>query len=139
MRKYDKKNKTNIFIVVVICIAIFAAITLFMKRVNSADKSEYQLDANSFLYDADKNMWNLSGTGTIKAKWSGNYYLAYEKEEIKLNQQVVVFNNASRIINLYGTIYKINEDETVDKLGDETIVEDTMKPKFYKLFLNTCF
>ena len=89
-----------------------------MKRINSASKKEYLVEANSFLYDADKNMWNLSGTGTIKAKWNGNYYLSYEKEEIKLNPQVVVFNNASRIVNLYGTIYRINEDETVDKLTD---------------------
>lgn len=133
MRKYDSKNKTNIFIVIVICIAIFASIALFMKRVNSASKKEYLVDANSFLYDSDKNMWNLSGTGTIKSKWNGNYYLSYEKEEVKLNPQVVVFNNASRIINLYGVIYKINEDETVDRLTDETIIEDTMKPKFYKL------
>ena len=133
MRKYDSKNKTNIFIVIVICVAIFASIALFMKRINSASKKEYLVEANSFLYDADKNMWNLSGTGTIKAKWNGNYYLSYEKEEIKLNPQVVVFNNASRIVNLYGTIYRINEDETVDKLTDETIIEDTIRPKFYKL------
>ena len=133
MRKYDAKNKTNIFIVVVISVAILASIALFMKRVNSASKDEYLIDANSFLYDADKNMWNLSGTGTIKEKWNGNYYLSYEKEDIKLNPQVVVFNNASRIINLYGKIYKINEDETIEALSGETIVETPNKPKFYKL------
>lgn len=133
MRKYDVKNKRNIAVVVVICTIILTAFSLFMKHVNDAEKKIYTLDVNSVLYDNDKNMWNLDTTGLIRIKWSGSYYLQYDEQEIALNKQVVVFNNASKILNLYGTIYKINKDESVETLKEETIIEDTIVPKFYKL------
>ncbi len=133
MRKYDSKNKRNIGIVLVICLLILIVFALFIKRVSDLDKKEYIIDVNSVLYDRDKNKIILDGTGTLKVKWSGAYYLKYQEEEIPLTKQVVVYNQASKIISLYGTIYKINEDESVDTLKDETIVEDTVVPKFYKL------
>lgn len=133
MRKYDSINKRNIFIVIIICALILIAFSFFIKRVVDADKKEYELEANSVLYDKDKNMLTLTGTGLVKVKWNGAYYLKYEDEDIALNKQAVVFNNATKMINLYGTVYKINEDESVVSHKDETVIEDTILPKFYKL------
>ena len=133
MRKYDKKNKRSIFIIVLICVLILVALSIFIVKVREMDKATYIVDANSVLFDVDKNRWTLDGTGTVKVKWSGNYYLAYQDEEIRLDKRVVVFNNATKYMTLFGTIYKINEDESVDTLKDETIIDDVVAPKFYKL------
>lgn len=133
MRKYDRKNKNNIAIVSLICIVILIGFSLFIKRVIDMGKKEYLIDANSVLYDADKAKMILDGTGTIKIKWSGAYYLNYDNNEYRLDRQVVVYNNASKVMKLYGTIYKINSDESIDTLRDETIIEDVITPKFYKL------
>lgn len=133
MRKYDKKNKENIAFVVIICLIILSAFALFIKRVIELDKKEYIISSNSVLFDHEKNKITTDATGTIKIKWSGAYYLRYKEKEIALDRQVVVFNNATKAINLYGTIYKINYDESVDTLKDETIIENSQIPKFYKL------
>ncbi len=133
IRKYDTANKRNITIVLCLCAVILIVFSIFMKRVNDLDKKEYDIEVNSVLYDKDKNMWNLDSTGTLKIKWSGAYYMNYKDEEIALNKQVVVYNNAAKTLNLYGTLYKINKDASVETLNDETIIEDTIVPKFYKL------
>ena len=133
MRKYDKKNKENIAFVVIICLIILSAFALFIKRVIELDKKEYIISSNSVLFDHEKNKITTDASGTIKIKWSGAYYLRYKDKEIALDRQVVVFNNATKAINLYGTIYKINYDESVDTLKDETIIESSQNPKFYKL------
>ena len=133
MRKYDKKNKTNIGVVLGICALVIIVFSLFILRVREMDKKIWQIDANSILFDDDKNMINTSGTATIKAKWSGNYYLSYENEDYKLSKNAVVYNNAIKSLTIYGNAYKINEDESVEVLSDETKLEDTMKSRFYKL------
>ena len=133
MRKYDKKNKTNFAIVSAVCILILLAFGFFIKRVYDTGKKEYVINSNSVLYDKEMNKLLLDDTGLIKIKWSGAYYLKYKDKDIALDKQVVVFNNATKNINLYGTIYKINMDETIDTLRDETIIEETIIPKFYKL------
>lgn len=133
MRKYDKKNKTNILTVSLICVVILIGFSLFIKRVIDLDKKEYLIDANSVLFNSDKEKLVLEGTGTIKIKWNGAYYLNYDNEEYKLDRQVVVYNNANKLIKLYGTIYKINGDESIDTLKDETVINDVINPKFYKL------
>lgn len=133
MRKYDKKNKTNFIIVSVVCILILLAFGFFIKRVYDTGKKEYIINSNSVLYDKEMNKLLLDDTGLIKIKWSGAYYLKYKEQDIPLDKQVVVYNNATKNINLYGTIYKINMDETIETLRDETIIEETVIPKFYKL------
>lgn len=133
MRKYDSKNKRNITIVITICLIILIVFALFIKRVSDLDKKEYNIETNSVVYDADKNMITLESDGVIKIKWSEAYYLKYNDTETALDKQAVVYNAASKTINLYGTIYKINADESVEALKDESIVDDTVTPKFYKL------
>ena len=133
MRKYDKKNKTNFLIVSAVCILILLAFGFFIKRVYDTGKKEYIISSNSVLYDKEMNKLLLDDTGLIKIKWSGAYYLKYKEKDIALDKQVVVYNNATKNINLYGTIYKINMDESIETLRDETIIEETIIPKFYKL------
>ena len=133
MRKYDKQNKRNFIIVAIICIIIISLFAFFIHKVIEVGKKEYTIESNSVLYDHERNLVTLDDEGIIKVKWSGAYYLIQDKEETLLDKQVVVFNNASKNINLYGTIYKINIDEKVETLKDETIIEDSVIPKFYKL------
>ena len=133
MRKYDKQNKRNFIIVAIICIIIISLFAFFIHKVIEIGKKEYEIGSNSVLYDHERNLITLDKPGLIKVKWSGAYYLIEDKEETLLDKQVVVFNNATKDFNLYGTIYKINIDEKVETLKDETKVEDSVIPKFYKL------
>ena len=133
MRKYDRQNKRNFIIVAIICLIIISLFALFIHKVIEVGKKEYVIGSNSVLYDHEGNLITLDDEGVIKVKWSGAYYLIQDKEETLLDKQVVVFNTATKDFNLYGTIYKINMDESVKQLKNETKVEDSVIPKFYKL------
>ena len=133
MRKFDRQNKRNFIIVAIICLIIISLFALFIHKVIEVGKKEYVIGSNSVLYDHERNLITLDDEGVIKIKWSGAYYLIHDKEETLLDKQVVVFNSATKDFNLYGTIYKINMDESVKTLKDETKVEDSVIPKFYKL------
>ena len=122
MRKYDRQNKRNFIIVAIICLIIISLFALFIHKVIEVGKKEYVIGSNSVLYDHEGNLITLDDEGVIKVKWSGAYYLIQDKEETLLDKQVVVFNTATKDFNLYGTIYKINMDESVKQfLSDNNI------------------
>ena len=133
MRKFDKQNKRNFVIVAIICLIIISLFAFFIHKVIEVGKKEYIIESNSVLYDHERNLITLDKEGVIKVKWSGAYYLIQDKEQTLLDKQVVVFQSAKKEFKLYGTIYKINIDEKVETLKDETVVEDSVIPKFYKL------
>ena len=73
MRKYDSKNKFNIGIIVGVCIVFAIIFSYFLIKEIKLSKVKYYLDANTLVFDIDKNNILLNEQGTIKKKWNKNY------------------------------------------------------------------
>jgi hypothetical protein len=133
MRKYDKKNKRNIGIILAIAVIIVIIFSYFIYRVISISKIEYKVLDGSILYDDDKNMIELEGEGLIKVKWSSKYYLVYNNSSYLLGDDAVVYTPNSGSVSLYGKFYEIKSDATVEIKEDETKLENSSVSHFYKI------
>ena len=133
MRKYDKKNKKYIGVILGILLIIIVIFSLFIKRVIDVGKIVYNIDSNSVVFDNDKNMITTTTEATIKMKWSGNYYMIYNDDMINLGDHSVIYNASNSNISLYGTYYEVLNTGDVEILEDENIIASSVKSHFYKL------
>ena len=60
MRKYDKKNKMNIGIIIGISIVIIVIFSYFIFKVISMSRIEYKIDKGSIFYDNILNLFPYS-------------------------------------------------------------------------------
>ncbi len=133
MRKYDKKNKRNIGIILGIGIFIIFIFSYFVYKDISISKIEYNILSGSLLYDVDKNMIKLDKDGIIKKKWGNKYYLIYNDKNYLLGNDSVVYTPSNGNILLYGKYYEIMEDATVEIHENETKLESSLVSRFYKI------
>jgi len=133
MRKYDIKSKKYIGVIIGIALIIIIIFSIFLKKVLDVGKIEYAIDANSVVFDADKNMYTTDKDATLKVKWSGNYYMLYEEDMINLTNHSVIYNLNTADLKLYGTFYEVLNTGDVEILKDETVIESSVKSHFYKL------
>lgn len=133
MRKYDIKNKKFIGILLGIALIIIIIFSVFLKKVIDTGKIEYVVDANSVVFDVDKNMITTLNEATLKVKWSGNYYMVYDDAMINLTDHAVIYNLKSNDLYLYGTFYEVLSTGDVNILQNETVIESSVKSHFYKL------
>lgn len=133
MRKYDKKNKRNIGILLAISFIIVVIFSYFIFRVVSTSKIEYKVLAGSILYDSDKNIMELDSDSSIKVKWSSKYYLIYNDSNYLLGENPIVYTPSNGNISLYGKFYDIKGDATVEIVDKETKLESSVVSHFYKI------
>lgn len=133
MRKYNKKTKITIGIVIGLILIIVIIFFLFINKAREIDKIEYQVYNNSILFDADRNMINTTNNGNIKIKWGGNYYLVYNDENYNLGKHSIVYNSNTGRISLYGTFYEILKSGKYTPLEKENIIESSVNSRFFKL------
>lgn len=133
MRKYDKKNKRNIGIILGIGIFIIIIFSYFVYKDIGISKIEYNVLSGSVLYDVDKDMIKLDKDGIIKKKWGKKYYLIYNDKNYLLGNDSVVYTPSNGNISLYGKFYEIKEDATVEIQEDETKLESSLVSRFYKI------
>ncbi len=134
MRKYDKRNKIYMGIIMIFSLILIIIFSLFIAKVISNGKIEYYLDNGSILYDKDKNLIKVSDEAVLKIKWNDQYYLNYQDEVILLGNNPIVYNPNKDVMQLYGTYYEVTslgEDKVIVN-KDETIVK-TVDSKFYKI------
>ena len=132
-RKYDIKNKRSFIIILILAIAIVGIFSLFIYNYSKASKIEYVIESGSVLQDVEKNYVTVDDDATLKVRWNGNYYLEYNDEKINLGKKVIVYNTIQGSMKLYGTFYEISNDGKIIENKNETILENTTKPKFYKI------
>ncbi len=133
MRKYDKKNKMNIGIIIGISIVIIVIFSYFIFKVISMSRIEYKIDKGSIFYDNDKNMTSLVQDGLVKVKWGSKYYVLIDETNYLLGNNGIIYNPNSGKLALYGKFYEIMKDATVVIKNKETILESTAIGHFYKI------
>ena len=134
MRKYDKKNKIYMGIIMIFSIILIIIFSLFIAKVISNGKIEYYLDNGSILYDKDKNLIRIDDEAVLKIKWNDQYYLNYQDDVDLLGTNPIVYNPTKNVMQLYGTFYEVTSlgEDKVIVHKDETIVK-TVDSKFYKI------
>lgn len=133
MRKYDSKNKFNIGIIVGVCIVFAIIFSYFLIKEIKLSKVKYYLDANTLVFDIDKNNILLNEQGTIKKKWNKNYYLTYKDDEYQIGSHVIAFNNRETSLTLYGEFYEVNASSEVNITKEETKLNNLGISRFYKI------
>ena len=134
MRKLTSGNKMNFTIFVVIIILIIALIIMCVKYVISIDKQIYTIDANSFLYDIGNLPIQVENGGTMQAKWDGKYHLTTkEGNTYNVGEQAVIYNKTTGKVNLYGKMYQVFSDASVETLTGVSEITDFTEDRFYKL------
>lgn len=98
------------------------------------DKQIYEIEPQTFLYDAEYNPIKLEEQATMQAKWDGNYYLkTQQKESYNLGKYVIAYQSIYNQLDLYGKIYQIGSDGEVTKLTGNNKITDFAQDNIYKL------
>lgn len=133
MRKYDSKNKTNIGIIVGICIVFAIIFSYFLVKEIKLSKIKFELEPSTLVFDVDKNTILLNEVGTIKKKWNKRYYLTYKEEQHQIGTHVIAFNNSDLSLTLYGEFYEVNKSSEVNITKEETKLNNLAISRFYKI------
>lgn len=117
---------------------MYGIIAILIGGLNIAlniEQEKYEIESDNFLYDEDYNPIELEEEATIVKKWTGSYYLKTNEtnQEYKLGAQCIAYQESSRTINLYGTMYRIYTDGAVAKLTEHTEITRTSEDQLYKL------
>lgn len=117
---------------------LYGIVAILIVGLNIAlniEKETYEIESDNFLYDENYNPIELEAEATIVKKWTGSYYLKTSdtNEEYKLGEQCIAYQATSKIINLYGTMYRIYTDGAVAKLTENTEITKLSEDQLYKL------
>ena len=132
-RKFDIRNKRSFIVIMVLAIVFIIIFSLFIVKYTNSLKVGYVVETSSVLNDSEGNTLVLSEDATLKVKWNGNYYLKYQDKNINLGKKVIIYNEVTGRITLYGVFYKIDGDGNVTTLKDETVIDNSTNTGFYKL------
>lgn len=133
MRKYDIKNKRNIGIIIGISVVIIVMFSLIIRLFLSGDRREYTVNSDSLVFDKDKSIIKVLDSGTIKKKWSNEYFLSYNDKNYELGDTAISNNEKSGEIVLYGKYYEIGSGDLITVTDGETVIKSSLLTKFYKL------
>lgn len=138
MRKNLKVQNTFQFIIItVITIAIIAMFILVINFFTKFDNKTYDIASNSNTYTSDLELIKTSKPSKMKMSFDGTYKLTSIDDMLKktynLGKNVVMTNNSTSIINLYGTYYEIDTDGDVKKMIKSNKVDKLGGAKLYKI------
>lgn len=133
MRKYDKKNKRNIGIILVISALIIVMFSLVINLFLSRDKNEYKVEEKTLVFDKDKTIIKTEKPAVIKTKWNKKYYLIQDKISTELGNTAITYNEDTGVLKLYGKYYEISSGDEINITSGETVIKSTALTKFYKL------
>lgn len=132
-RKYDLRNKKSFLIILLVAILVICIFFLFIYKYTKISKIFYTIEAGSVIQDTAKNYIKIDDDGILRPRWNGDYYLTYQDQKIDLDNKVIVYNEITGGMKLYGVFYEILEDGKIVKYQDETVLANTTDTKFYKL------
>jgi len=132
-RKYDLRNKRSFIIVMILVILVIGIFSLFIYKYQNASKIEYEVSSGSIIQDINKNYFSLDDDAKLKIRWNNEYYLVYNDENINLGKNVIIYNEITGGMKLYGNFYEIKEDGKIVECRDETVLANTTNTKFYKI------
>ena len=133
MRKYDIKNKRNIGIIIGISVIIIIMFSLVIRLFLASDRTIYTATDGALVFDKDKSIIKISGSGTIRKKWNNEFYLKYNDLNYELGDAAISFNENTGEIVLYGKYYEIGAGDDITVTSGETVIKSSLLTKFYKL------
>lgn len=133
MRKYNNRTKKTMIIILVLFAIIVVIFSLFLKKSIEIDKTAYEIESGSILFDKENNMITMKNEGIIRIKWGGDYYLKYNEEDHDLGTHSVIYDSGTGNITLYGKYYEVQNDGNVEVTKGETKLKSSVNSKFYKL------
>lgn len=133
MRKYNNKTKKTMIIIIGLFLVIIVIFFLFLKKSIEIDKTAYEINSGSILFNKENDMITMKSDGIIRIKWGGDYYLKYNEEDHDLGTHSVVYEANTGNINLYGKYYEVKKDGNVEVTKGETKLKSSVNSKFYKL------
>ena len=133
MRKYNNKTKKTIMIILALFVVFIVIFSLFLKKSIEIEKTAYNLEIGSILYDNDQNKIITRSDSVIKVRWGGNYYLKYNDESYNLGKHSIVYNSNNGDISLFGKFYEVKSNGKVNVIENKNIIKSSVNSKFYKL------
>lgn len=133
MRKLTAGNKKNFIIFAIIIIGILVILAWCLNLALKVTKEEYHLETDCFLYDEEYNPITLEANAKIIKKWNGKYYLKDSENEYNIGTQSIVYEPNSKTIDLYGEMFRVYTDGTVQKLVKNNTITELSEDQIYKL------
>lgn len=134
MRKLTSGNKINFTVFAIVIIVIIIILVVCLRYVMGIDKTIYQIEPNTFVYDSENVPVLIENGGTMQAKWDGNYHLeTTDGTSYNLGPQSVMYNKSAGKVSLYGKMYQVFSDASVQTLSGQTDFINFSEDKFYKL------
>ncbi len=133
MRKLDKKNTISFNIFGALIVLGLIALTVSVVMVIRSRTGSETIAASSVVYNDENEYILLDKDGKLSKKWDGNYYLKSGRENYSLGPNAVVFDKNSGLLTVYGDLYKINQDGTIESTSEKTEISDYNSPGIYKM------
>ena len=111
-RKYDIRNKRSFLVILILMVLVVFVFSLFIYKYTKALKVEYLVESGAIIQDTDKNYIQVDDDAKLKIRWNDNYYLVYQDKEISLGKKVIVYNEITGSLKLYGDFYEIQEEKS---------------------------
>ena len=135
--KKPKKNGKSFVLLAIIIIAVVAIFAFFIYRFLQYDKTEFEMQEGSVIYNEDNEYIKIEGDAYLTQKVDRNYYL-YENIEgetikHKIGKNAVVHKEGDMYLYLYGTAYQVLSTGDVEIVKGETKIVKSSPTKFFKL------
>lgn len=134
MKRAEKKNTGiyNIFGALIVLALVGLTIVVINVLKNRSDS--YVIPAGSTVYDVNNEYIPLEEDAKLYKKADGDFYLkTSDKEVYHIGDHAVVLDKNTDNINIYGEVYKINEDGIIECQKDMTEISDFSEPGLYKM------
>ncbi len=133
MRSLKVGNEKNFLVFAIVVIIIVVLLIVCLKQVLGISKIIYTVDSDTFLYDNENNPIKVEEETIIQKKWNDNYFLKIKDKFTNLGSQVITYDTKKETTNIYGKIYRIFTDASVEKLNGHNEILDISEDKIYKL------
>lgn len=133
MRSLKVGNEKKFLTFALIIIVIVVLLIVCLKQVLGVSKPIYTVDSDTFLYDIENNPIKLEKDALIEKRWNNDYCLKIEDKYITLGKQTITYDTSKEIINLFGKMYRIFNDASVEKIDGYNDIPDVKEDKIYKL------
>lgn len=134
MRKMSKKNKLSFNLFGVLIVLLLGCFGFFAYQVMAAPKESYEVAQGCAVYDEKMQPIDMAASGTVQKKWDQKYYLTLANGETYcLGAQSVIFNPASKQVDIIGKGYQIFTDGSVANISGKTEIPRSANVMLYKL------
>lgn len=135
--KKPKKNGKSFVLLAIIIIAVVAIFAFFIYRFLQYDKTEFEMQEGSVIYNEDNEYIKIEGDAYLTQKVDRNYYLYEDIEgetiKHKIGKNAVVHKEGDMYLYLYGTAYQVLSTGDVEIVKGETKIVKSSPTKFFKL------